>query len=220
MAGESENSELNAFFATPFYKGLMGLQSNHSGLKDYILSCEHGEFRHKDSPQTAHNKVFESRFDLLSWPDSNIQAFKQKLYENLMQYLAAVNGFSAQDLQNLNFKSESWFHITRSGGYFQPHTHPLASVSIIYCVDPGDETIEDSREAGQVQFTDPRYNASMFLDPTNRNMKRPFSFSGLRFRLKPDELCIFPSYLQHSVEPYVGDRPRITVAANFSFSLV
>ena len=59
----------------------------------------------------------------------------------------------------------------------------------------------------------------MYLDPTNRHMRRDFSFDGIRFRLPPDELCIFPSYLQHSVEPYTGENPRITIAANFSFWL-
>ena len=119
----------------------------------------------------------------------------------------------------MKFRNESWFHITRKGGYFQPHTHPLASVSMIYCVDPGDENIEDERESGQVLFVDPRHNASMYLDPANRYMHRNYSFDGLRFRLRADEVCIFPSYLQHSVEPYAGERPRITIAANFSFSL-
>jgi len=217
MAENKAKMPLSPLFSTPFYKTLMGFERGRKDIRDYLISCETEGFRNKDSPQAAHKQVFESQFDLLKWPNPNIQAFKQKLYDHIMQYIAVVNGFDTAALNKLNFKSESWFHITRSGGYFQPHTHPLASVSLIYCVDPGDENIENQHEAGQVMFSDPRYNASMFLDPANRNMQRAFSFDGIKFRLRPDELCIFPSYLQHSVEPYIGDRPRITIAANFSF---
>lgn len=219
MANNKTQIPLNSVFSTPFYKTNMGFENSREHLRDYLMACETDEFQHKDSPQKAHKSVFESQFDLLNWPDPIIQTFKQRLYEHLMNYIAIVSGFDASALHKLNFNAESWFHITRSGGYFQPHTHPLASVSLIYCVDPGDKIIENEHEAGKVMFSDPRYGASMFLDPVNRHMQRTFSFDGVKFRLMPDEVCIFPSYLQHSVEPYVGAKARITIAANFSFHL-
>lgn len=207
------------FFATPFLRTFAGHDKKIDDLKFFLLTCENDNFVHSKSPQESHNALFESRFDLFSWPDEHVQQIKNRLLAHLMNYLSDVNCFSVEDLKKLNFRIESWFHISRKGAYFQPHTHPLASVSMIYCVDPGDEVIDDLHEAGCVLFTDPRLNASMYVDPANRNMKRKYSFDGLRFRLRSDELCIFPSYLQHSVEPYVGDTPRITIAANFSFSL-
>lgn len=211
-------SSLNALFSTPFYKSVLGFE-HREDLKRFLLSCETDEFRHQNSPQTAHRQVFESQFDFLNWKQDIVGEFKRYLYDHLMKYLIDVNGFTQSEIEKLTFKNESWFHITRSGGYFQPHTHPLASVSIVYCVDPGDLDISNQREAGQIMFYDPRHNASMYIDPANRHMKRLFSFDGLRFRFKADEICIFPSYLQHSVEPYIGESPRITIAANFSFNL-
>ena len=210
---------LNGLFATPFYKASFGFSAEREVLKSLLLSREVDQYRNSDSPQNVHSKVFESNFDLLSWPDDVVQNFKSALNQHLMYYLVAVNGVSQQDLQGLRFQNEAWFHVTRSGGYFQPHTHPLASVSVIYCVCPGDQSVEDDRESGSVIFSDPRGGASMYIDPVNRNMKRAFSFDAIRFRFAPDEICIFPSYLQHSVEPYVGNNPRVTIAANFSFDL-
>jgi hypothetical protein len=70
--------------------------------------------------------------------------------------------------------------------------------------------------AGHVMFTDPR-QTNAYLDPGNNDMRRDMSFNAIRLRLKPAELMIFPSYLYHAVEPYVGNRPRITIAANFWF---
>jgi len=206
-------------FSTPFYRSLAGNSEHLETLKTYILASETPAHAHPNSPQSSHSAVFESKFDFFSWPDSPPQTLKNKLYSHLMNYLTEVNAFDDAALQKIKFQNESWYHITRSGGYFQPHTHPLASVSMIYCVDPGDEQLNEERASGHVQFFDPRHGASMYLDPANRYMQRNYSFDALRFRLSADELCIFPSYLQHAVEPYMGQRPRITVAANLSFDL-
>lgn len=219
MTIESEIPATHGLFATPFYRVLAGHHNQCAELSAYLLARENAEHAHPDSPQASHSAVFESRFDLFSWQDEPIQSLKNLIYSHLMNYLADVNGYDKEALSKVQFRNESWYHITRKGGYFQPHTHPLASVSVIYCVDPGDTEIADQREAGHVLFSDPRHSALMYLDPANRHMQRPYSFDGLRFRLQADEICLFPSYLQHSVEPYRGERPRITVAANFSFSL-
>jgi len=220
MSKQNENNfpPTYGYFATPVYRVLAGHKSHLNELKKLLLSKENDEFRHPNSPQKSHPAVFESRFDLFSWPDQQIGLLKSNVYTHLMQYLRDTNGFDENALKKVQFTSESWYHVTRRGGYFQAHTHPLASVSVIYCVDSGDELIKNEFESGHVMFADPRFNASMYVDPANNSMLRPYSFDGIRFRLQKDEICIFPSYLQHSVEPYSGEQPRITVAANFSFS--
>lgn len=203
-------------FATPFYKVQAGHISHVDNLKAYLLEHSTEQDKNPDRPQGAHSAVFESRFDFFDRTDEPVSQLKERLYLHLMSYLSSVNGFDQKALNELKFRQESWFHITKAGGYFQPHTHPQASVSMIYCVEPGDDGLE-AYEQGSVLFIDPRHNASMHLDRANRHMIRPFSFNGLRFRLAKDEVCIFPSYLQHSVEPYCGAEPRITIAANFTF---
>ena len=127
-----------------------------------------------------------------------------------------VNEINDEDLKSLNFNNHCWFHIYRNGGYFQTHNHPNASWSVIYCVDPGDETPENESMSGHIMFTAPRH-VNAYLDPANNGMRRDMSFNAIRLRLKPAELLIFPSYLYHTVEPYIGQSPRITIAANFWF---
>ena len=108
-------------FATPFYRALLDDQADLDLLGDFLMSRETEKYRHPDSPQTAHTSVFESRFDLFSWKESVVQMLKNRLYGQLMNYLCEVNGFDQTTLNALQFQSESWFHITRKGGYFQPH---------------------------------------------------------------------------------------------------
>jgi len=211
-------SSTTPLFATPIYKTLCGNAVRLQSLTNYLLKQQSTEsFKNIDSPQASPAGVFESHFNLFDVQAPEIQSLKSVLYKHLMQYLVEVNGLKPSDLEQLSFTNESWVHITTKGGYFQTHNHPMAAVSLVYCVAPGEEGLDD-KENGSFVMHDPRQSASMYIDPANHKMIRPYSFDGGRFRFKADELLIFPSYLYHSVEPYTGDTPRITIAANFSFT--
>ena len=209
------------FFATPIYKTLAGYSNRIDALKAYLLAqkADNKGFENHESPQKSPDSLYESHFNLFDDRAPEIASLKELLLQHLMRYLTEVNEFTPEDLQKVSFVNESWAHITEKGGYFQSHSHPMASVSMVYCVSPGDDpnTLEDT-QSGAFVMHDPRHNASMYLDPANNNMRRAFSFNGGRFKFIEDELIIFPSYLHHHVEPYLGESPRITIAANFSFT--
>jgi len=207
---------LNRLWATPFYRSRSSTDRANA-LRDYILANEHDARRKRDSPQRAHPAVFESRFDFLEWPDPAVSELKQFLQGHLSHVVKNACGLDDAALQELRFNSHSWFHVTRKGGFFQNHNHPLASWSLIYCVDPGDEEPPNEFEAGYLVFQDPRSMASMYLDTANRQMVRDYSFDAVRFRPNAGDVLIFPSYVRHSVEPYGGTASRITVAANYWF---
>jgi uncharacterized protein (TIGR02466 family) len=212
-------TDFNLVWATPFLRSQTGSETLAESLREYILGCEVDGFRKPNSPQRPHEGVFESKFDFLDWPDKRVEDFKEMLFTYLGSTVKLVNDYTDEQLNGLQFDNDCWFHISRDGGYFQPHNHPNASWSAIYCVDPGDETPQNDSMAGHVMFSDPR-TANNYLDPANRYMRRDMSFNAIRFRLKPAELVVFPSYLYHCVEPYVGQKPRITIAANFWFAPV
>jgi uncharacterized protein (TIGR02466 family) len=211
-------TDFNLVWATPLLRAQTDSNDLAGRLRDYILSCELDGFRKPNSPQRQHNAVFESTFDFLSWPNDSVAEFKALFYGYLGSFVKIVNELDDEQLNTLRFDNHCWFHITRSGGYFQPHNHPNASWSAIYCVDPGDEQPVDESSAGSIMFTDPRQTNS-YLDPANRKMRRDMSFNAIRLRPEVGEIIIFPSYLYHTVEPYIGKRPRITIAANFWFRL-
>ena len=209
-------SDFNLLWSTPLLRTSTETVDLANQLRDVILDCENEGFRKKNSPQRSHENVFESEFDFLSWQRQPIPQFREMMVGYLGNFLKLVNEINDADLKSLNFDNHCWFHIYRNGGYFQTHNHPNASWSVIYCVDPGDESPENESMAGHIMFTDPRH-VNAYLDPANNGMRRDMSFNAIRLRLKPAELLIFPSYLYHTVEPYVGKRPRISIAANFWF---
>ena len=209
-------STLNRLWATPFYRS--GSSADRADtLRDYILANENDDRRKGKSPQRAHPGVFESRFDFLDWPDPAVSELKQFLNGHLGHVVKDACGLDDAAMKTLRFRSHSWFHVTRGGGFFQHHNHPLASWSLVYCVDPGDDDPPNEFEAGRLVFHDPRGTASMYLDMANRHMLRDYSFDAVRFRPGKGDVLIFPSYVWHSVEPYAGSQPRITVAANYWF---
>ncbi|MCZ6889487.1 MAG: TIGR02466 family protein [Gammaproteobacteria bacterium] len=210
-------SALNLIFATPFLRLVTDDDGLTNALRELILSCETEEFRKKNSPQQTHEGVFESEFDFLSWSAPAVQQFKTLFYNHVGGFVKLVNEMTDEQLENVRFNNHCWFHISREGAFFQPHNHPNASWSAIYCVSPGDAVPENDHYAGHVVFNDPRPNASMHVDAANRHLRHDMSHNAIRLRLQPAELLIFPSYLLHWVEPYRGEEPRITISANFWF---
>ncbi len=209
---------IHELFSTPVYRKVTNDINFITELEEYIISSMTEENRLKKPPQSAHSDLFESKFDFLGWDSPESKKCKNLFLGTLLQFLKEVTTISDYDYSRIKIYQESWFHTVRQGGYFQTHTHPNAAWSMVLCVSQGDKEVKNERECGKLLFIDPRLNASMHLDPANKDLKRKFSFSGYRFRPENGEFFIFPSYLQHAVEPYFGNKHRITVAANFWFN--
>ncbi|HKQ24812.1 MAG TPA: putative 2OG-Fe(II) oxygenase [Burkholderiales bacterium] len=101
---------------------------------------------------------------------------------------------------------QCWASVYRRGDYCMPHSHLRTIASIVYLLDPGDFSAEDPN-AAKLCFADPRIAACCMNQPGRMtNLLVP--------DMKPGSMLIFPSELVHSVNPYLGDRPRITLSWN------
>ena len=172
------------------------------------------EFEKPDPPQGRIPGVFESNFNFLDQfrgPNPGLKTPDSKAFG----FFAVINDSTPEDIASYRMGYHSWFHITTKGGYFRAHTHPLASWSVVYCASRGDDEPHQPHNMGDIVFYDPRGNASMFLDPTNRSMRRELSFNSFKITPRSGDLMIFPSFVTHFVEPYQGELPRVTIAANY-----
>ena len=208
---------IRKLFATPVYHTNLDDGKLRCRLRKLILGRQNESHRHRQPPQGRHPQVFESRFDFLDSPDNDVlAALRAVLLAHLQAFLAVVQEMKPEAVEMERIKHHSWFHITSAGGYFQPHNHPNASWSLVYCVDNGHESpCSEADQSGCLVFADPRSTASMYLDRFNRRQHRDVSFDGARYFLQNDDLLIFPAFVKHHVTPYYGDNRRITVAANF-----
>lgn len=167
-------------------------------------------------PRVKRNRtLFESRFDLFDWPEPCVQQLKSFCLGQLYQMFQSLNGYDLDKMQHMHFGLESWFHITRGGGYFAAHNHPNHSWSGVYCVQHDSD--DPDSDSGRLCFLNPNLASNMYVDAANVRLQRPFSGAPLRLRLEPGQLVLFPSWLLHEVMPYEGSSERITVAFNARF---
>ena len=206
---------INPFFSVPFATTqLDGAEPLCAELRELFLRREAEGERHRNAIRrdTQHG-LFESKFDLHTWPDAPVQQLFGFIHHALASTLQQLSQFRPEDYARLDFHYHSWFHITRTGGHQANHNHPMASWSGIFCVDPGDAPA-DQPHSGAVRFQDPRPGAEMYLDAGNEHLRGQFHQGGFEYRHSAGQLVLFPSYLYHEVLPYTGTRPRVVVAFN------
>jgi len=162
------------------------------------------------------NALFESNFDVFSWPETCVQQLNKFCWSILSRTIAQLNEYKAEQMNEIEILSHTWFHITRRGGWFGSHNHPMASWSGVYCVNAGQDDA-DRPNSGLLHFSNPHHLGGMFLDAGNSHIRAPYNMRGQSFKLTPGQLILFPSWLVHEVMPFHGEGERITVAFNCWF---
>lgn len=209
-------------FAVPFvlceHPDPVGLNER---LRSLFLQREQaGERYANPQPLVQRNEaLWESNFQLFDWPDRPVAELRDYCWQQLYRAIGELNGYTREELLRLHIGAESWFHITRKGGYFALHNHPMASWSGVYCVAAGDDRsgIEDS---GLLSFVSPMAANTMYIDMAIARMGQPYAYGPRNFKLKAGQLVLFPSWVLHEVRPYFGEGERITVAFNARFRMV
>ena len=118
---------------------------------------------------------------------------------------------AGQQEASTRFRLDGWANVLRYGQYNTMHSHPNAVWSGVYYVTDN-PAISDHPFSGKLELVDPRPGAAL-------EYREEVSLYG-RFLLSPvaGQVILFPSWLNHIVHPYFGDRPRISVAFNVNVS--
>jgi hypothetical protein len=210
--------EITAAFAVPIcHDTLAACDRLNRELAQLFLARETPEYR---NPTPSHNpqaEMFESRFDLFTWPEPCIQELRKFMLESVFRVAMAASETAREEFARLSLNNHTWFHITRHSGYFVAHNHALASWSAVYCVKDGVDPA-GAPSGGLLRLFDTRVGADAFLDPAIQRLRPPFVVGDLELLLRPGQLVVFPSYLFHEVTPYYGPDTRITVASNCWFT--
>jgi uncharacterized protein (TIGR02466 family) len=185
----------------------------------FLQRAAEGERHRNPAPSMKTTRdVFESEFRLFESADADILALRDFCWRALLKVVAELNGYPPDLMRRLRIFASAWFHVTRQGGYFGVHNHPMASWSGVYCVDPGDGG-DPAGETGRLSFVNPQASSQMFVDTSLAQLREPFNIGSRDFRLQAGDLVIFPSWLLHQVTDHRGPAERITVAFNAWFRL-
>lgn len=112
-----------------------------------------------------------------------------------------------RDVTEFDWTYQAWVNINHAGGFNRTHTHPGATWSGTYYVDPGNS--QGNAEGGTpLELLDPcMMRENVFFPASARTKIQVYPVAGM--------MILFPSYLPHMVFPHRGDRPRISIAFNF-----
>lgn len=195
----------DTLFATPLLTSQVdGTAPLNAALRALLLE----EARAVPSRQHSNAGGWHSAQDLTRRPEPPYQALTGLLTHHLQQGVATLA--AQRDLgmpEKLGVSAQAWAMVMRDGDHALAHHHGEAHISMVYYVDAGDPPPDDDPEAGALVFLDPRGAISggpLALYPPVHTLKP-----------KTSMLAIFPGYLLHFVRPYRGERPRISIAANF-----
>ena len=112
------------------------------------------------------------------------------------------------------FDSESgvvdiaWANVYREGDYCMAHSHTRALASIVYMLDPGDAPTDDA-ESARLCFVDPRL--ACCCSEEDDCMTTPFCPE-----MPAGTMIMFPGKTVHTVTPYHGTQPRVTLSWNIN----
>ena len=213
--------EIMNMFAVPFTFSLHPEKERmNEALKRYIFKHEKDGGGTNPRPLTQRNAaVYESHFNLFRVNDPAVQELKAFCWNQLLSVIARLNAYDLPTVNRLQIFNDSWFHITRRGGFFGLHNHPNASWSGVYCVDAG-KNDPGKNDSGVLSFVSPTLmSGGMHQDAANAKMQLPYGNMVAQLSLAPGQLVMFPSWVLHDVKPFEGDGERITIAFNCWFTL-
>ena len=121
--------------------------------------------------------------------------------------------------KDLNIKKELtpiidsvWVNLNLKGSINLPHVHANAHFSVVFYVK-----VETIQELGCLEITHP---AKLSLDLCWADLlgsSETTAGSRLLIKPKPNDLYIFPAWIEHSVLPHKNNEPRISIAMNISY---
>ena len=181
------------------------------------LEAEGASYRNPDPVVHQPEGLYESDFDFFARQDPCVAALRAWVWTQLGEFLRNINPGMANGSAGLRIASQTWFHLTRTGGYFGYHNHPMASWSGVYCVSDGEPDPAYGNN-GCLVFPHPQPAVNTFLDPANAELRWPFTHGNFVLAPTPGKLVLFPSWLGHYVTPFRGAGERVTVAFNAWFT--
>ena len=205
-----DSIEIRSYFATPItFCEVAGAAVLNQALKTTILE------RERSGPGLDHSNLggWQSTHDFAEWSGDAGRAMLHQAVAVADQLTADNSGQPVK----IKWRMNSWANLNRAGHANESHTHPGCFWSGCYYVDDGGIAENPSLE-GEFEINDPRGAAPVMYAP-----KLSFALPGCQsmgaselVRPHAGLMLIFPSWLPHSVRPYLGDGTRISVAFNLS----
>jgi uncharacterized protein (TIGR02466 family) len=211
------NTSIKHLFPTPFvissFAPDVGAELNRELIPFLLKKSETSTGVH-----ASNAGGWQSDAQLPEWGGKPVETILTALKDLIAQVTLYQEGQSFKR-GAIDWKINGWANINRKGDANLMHTHPGAYWSAVYYVLTGDEdSTTQQSTGGELELLDPRGPMPMIYCPLLRFGIDNYMTAGGSELHKPKagQCILFPSWLQHGVKPYTGDKIRISLAFNFS----
>ena len=149
---------------------------------------------------------WHSDTNLLQWAAAEVRPIIAQIIR-----MADENVFDVQARpgERRGWLLEAWANVNERGGANAAHAHGGSYWSAVYYAQVGEG------DGGEIVFEDPRSPLTEMHAPYLR-LRNCLAEGSLSIRPVESQILLFPAWLRHSVTPWLGDAPRITIAVNLS----
>ena len=189
---------MHLFFSTPIWiNEISNHESINKELKNYIYNQR--EKTPEGAKKSNVNGWHSEEFDL---KDENLKNFISEISKNIGN---AINDMG-WDLETQVVKITSmWSIINNKDAFNEKHHHGNSALSAAYYV-------KAKQNAGNIVFFDPR-QANVFHHPASKEVNN-VNAQVQSVTPKAGTLVLFPSYLEHKVNPNLSEDERIVISFN------
>ena len=184
------------FFATPVYVKDIGTLEYNKYLEEQIVNWS------KKDPGLQ-------KTNMNGWHSPTDMHTKIE-YKNLIEelHIAQQEIYKDECLDSEPFLGNMWANINYKDGFNRPHIHPNSLWSGVYYV-------KTPKKCGHLKIEDTR-TMSLMSRPTKTNKEEPkHLWREVHFEPIAGRLIMFPSWVNHCVDPNESDDIRISVSFNF-----
>ena len=167
------------------------------------------------APPTAAGLCYQSRDDLLDWPDAPVRQLCGEILRGVWSTVAAATTLSHEQLSTLSVQARGAYTIVHPDGCVPATSHSLTAWCGIYCLQAPDP-VATRGDSGVVRFYESRLGTSL-ADATTSALRVPFLSGHYTWRAVPGQLVVFPGSLSYEIPLIraVGALTLITVRARF-----
>jgi hypothetical protein len=158
---------------------------------------------------------YQSRDDLLEWPEPEVQAALRALLRGVYAVVAAVNDVSPAQFDTFTLQARAWFTIVQPDGAVPARIQPLTSWCGVYCV-AAPERSPTRFDSGALRLYESRLG-TMFSDASNATLRQPYTPGHSLWMPVPGQLAVFPASVMHEIALWKGGAPLVLVMLRVRF---
>jgi uncharacterized protein (TIGR02466 family) len=198
---------ISHIFTTPVARESTGLTMEQLGaIRDYLLGLRATSAGEKKSNRGG----WHSDGNLFGPDFRDIPEMREAITTALFRYIGEVFNYRGE----IHLALTGWTVINGPGHFNVPHNHAANLLSGALYI-----TLPSGMKGGAITFMDPRLNLNAHETPAMKalQVRPPWMATAIDVVPGAGEILIFPSWLNHYVQPFESDDPRaVRIVVSFN----